>query len=168
MARIEFATLTEFALNGNGVPTLQTDQLNVIAHHINAIQMMDNNHVSKNIYQELWPDKTEWLGTINSFNILKLTQQKIFSEESPETIDAFVKSEWKQLNRYNQVGMFGKPCYPPLGAKVLPWVWTYMYKENPKTGIEEAKARGTCNGGPRNGIITIAKTYAACVEQTAH
>ena len=45
MAKIEFATLTAFALNGNGVPTLQTDQLNVIAHHINAIQMMDNNHV---------------------------------------------------------------------------------------------------------------------------
>ena len=59
MARIEFATLKVFALHGNGVPTLQTDQLNVIAHHINAIQMMDNNHVSKNIYQEFWPDKTE-------------------------------------------------------------------------------------------------------------
>ena len=126
MERIEFETLTAFALNGNGVPTLQTDQLNVIAHHINAIQMMDNNHVSKNIYQEFWPDKTEWPEMIDSFNVLKLTWRKIFSEESPETIDAFVKLEWKQLNRYNQVGMFGKPCYSPLGAKVLPWVWTYM------------------------------------------
>ena len=122
MARIKFATLTAFALNGNGVPTLQTDQLNVIAHHINAIQMMDNNHVSKNIYQEYWPDKTKQPEMIDSFNVSKLTWRKIISEESPETIDMFVKLEWKQLNRYNQVGMFGKPCYPPLGAKVLPWV----------------------------------------------
>ena len=31
------------------------------------------------------------------------------------------------------------------------------------------KSRGTCNGGPRNGqVITIAETYAACIEQPIH
>ena len=35
----EFGSLKAFAINGAGIPTLQADQLNVIAHHINAINM---------------------------------------------------------------------------------------------------------------------------------
>ena len=30
---------------------------------------------------------------------------------------------------------------------VLPWVWTYLYKEDLVTALEMAKAPGTCNGG---------------------
>jgi hypothetical protein len=56
-----------------------------------------------------------------------------------------------------------------LDAVILPWVWTYLYKIDPVTLQQEAKARGTCDGGKRLGkIITLAETYAACVEQTAH
>ena len=36
-AKIEFWSLTTFEIDGAGVPTLQTDQHNVIAHHLNAI-----------------------------------------------------------------------------------------------------------------------------------
>ena len=37
------------------------------------------------------------------------------------------------------------------------------------TLIDDEKSRGTCNGGPRHGkVITIAETYAACVEQPIH
>ena len=34
---IEFGSLVGFAMSGLGVPTLQADQLNVIAHHLNEI-----------------------------------------------------------------------------------------------------------------------------------
>ena len=54
--------------------------------------------------------------------------------------------------------MFGTLCEPPVGAKVLPWVWTYMFKENPQTFLPELKARGTCDGGKRNGIVTLVET----------
>ena len=34
---------------------------------------------------------------------------------------------------------------------------------------DDEKLRDTCNSGPRNGkVITIAETYAACVEQPIH
>ena len=68
--------------------------------------------------------------------------------------------------------MFGKPCpRPPYKslAIILPWVWTYLFKINPMTLDDDEKSRGTCNGGPHNGkVITIAETYAACVEQPIH
>ena len=42
-------------------------------------------------------------------------------------------------------------------------------EKNPLTGIDAPKARGTCNGGPRYvKAVTLAKIYAACVEQPIH
>ena len=37
-------------MSGEGIPTLQADQLNVIAHHINSICTG----------KDLWPDKRQW------------------------------------------------------------------------------------------------------------
>jgi hypothetical protein len=89
-------------------------------------------------------------------------------DEWPE----FLKSEWSQLNKYQKQGMFGTPCpRPPKGSKtvVLPWVWTYLYKIDPISLEDTAKSRGTCNGGSRHGkVVTLAETYAACVEQPIH
>jgi hypothetical protein len=48
--KIEFGSLVGFAMGGKGVPTLQSDQLNVIAHHLYNI----NNE------EDIWVDKTEW------------------------------------------------------------------------------------------------------------
>ena len=80
--------------------------------------------------------------------------------------DSFLKSEWKQLNRYKDAGMFGEPILAKHWMTVLPWVWMYLQKENPLTGIDAPKARGTCNGGPCYGkAVTLAETYAACVNQ---
>jgi hypothetical protein len=57
--------------------------------------------------------------------------------------------------------MFGTPIARPPKATVLPFVWTYLFKD----GIKP-KARGTCNGGKRYGkAVTLAHTYATCVEQ---
>ena len=66
---------------------------------------------TKSTYAEFWNNPKEWPVTIDieQFQISKLTQRKIFKEESQETIDMFVKLEWKQLDQYNKIGMFGEP-----------------------------------------------------------
>ena len=51
--------------------------------------------------------------------------------------------------------MFGEPCNPPPKAKVLMWVWTYMYKENPLTRIDKSKAQGTYDDGKHNGVVIL-------------
>ena len=67
--------------------------------------------------------------------------------------------------------MFGEPCPDPrqsgVPATVLDWVWTYLYKIDPVTLDEIPKARATCNGN-KTKIVTLAETYAACVDQPAH
>ena len=66
--------------------------------------------------------------------------------------------------------MFGEPIARELVQmfKILTWVWTYIYKEDPATREFKPKARGTCNGSQQSGIVTLAETYASCVEQPAH
>ena len=61
--KVEFGSLAGFAMSGEGIPTLQTDQMNVIAHHIHSIQMQ----------QDLWPekDKTKWPKNIDSAESIK-------------------------------------------------------------------------------------------------
>ena len=104
---IEFGSLKAFVINRAGIPTLQADQLNVIAHHINAINMKNHKNAAiykqdetKSAYAEFWNDPKEWPVTIDieQFQISKLIQRKILKEKSKETIDMFVKSEWKQLD----------------------------------------------------------------------
>jgi hypothetical protein len=105
-----------FAMSGEGVPTLQSDQLNVIAHHLNSI----NNE------EDIWVEKTEWPQSIDleeaikekvRVNVMKTNKLKL----TPEW-DAFFKSEWKQLDRYAKVGMFGEPIKADPWMTILPWV----------------------------------------------
>ena len=78
------------------------------------------------------------------------------------------ESEWRQHDKYKVQDMFGDPIKCPHGAIVLPFVWDYMTKEDPLTGILIRKSRGTYNGGKKLGnAVTIAETYATCVEQPA-
>jgi hypothetical protein len=162
--KIEFGLLVGFVMSGEGVPTLQSDQLNVVAHHhLNNI----------NNQEDIWINKTEWPQSIDSpeaikekvrIKIMKRNKLKL----TPEWND-FLKSEWKQLDRYAKVGMFGDPIKADQWMTVLPWVWSYVNKEDPLIGDTIRKSRGTCNGGPRYGeAITLAETYAACVEQPVH
>ena len=98
---IEFGSLAGFAMSGEGIPTLQADQLNVIAHHIYSIRSQ----------HDLWPDKTQWPETLATEDIIK--QEILVSKLQRRKLklqsdwNSFLKSEWKQLNRYHQVGMFG-------------------------------------------------------------
>ena len=81
------------------------------------------------------------------------------------------QSEFKQHDAYEAQGMFGKPIPPPPPTKdangntievtILPFVWTYLYKEG-----TIPKAQGTCNGGKRYGkAVTLAHTYASCIKE---
>jgi hypothetical protein len=71
-------------------------------------------------------------------------------------------SEFAQHDKYRSQGMFGDPVPKPPNAITLPFVWTYIIKDG------KPKARATCNGGPRYGkAVTLAQTYANCVEQPA-
>ena len=63
-------------MRGEGVPTLQADQLNVIAHHLNEITTSE----------DLWPEKNDWLTLMNSPKILpiqlkvKILRQKMLKK----------------------------------------------------------------------------------------
>jgi hypothetical protein len=165
--RIQFAQPRWNSMTGEGLPTLHFDQLNVIAHHLHHI----------NTGEDLWLDKTNWppvddasitLAIMKGLAIPKITRRKAMQSTSwPK----FRSSEWTQLNKYAKQEMFGQPCPRPPDPKtvILPWVWTYLYKIDPMTLEDVEKSRGTCNGGTRYGkVVTLAETYAACVEQPAH
>ena len=65
--------------------------------------------------------------------------------------------------------MFGDPIPAEEWMIVILWVWTYLQKENPLTGIDAPKARGMCNDEPRYGeAVTLTEMYAACGEQPIH
>ena len=160
--KIIFASLKGFVMSDQGVPTFQT-VLNVITHHIHTMTTQQN----------FWEDKTDWPVQLDSqesidlqMKISKLTRCRL---QGTDEWDAFHKSEWKQLNRYDKTEMFGTPIRFEEGMIDLPWAWTYIFKENGLTGDAEAKSCGTCNGGIRYGeAVTFAETYASCVKQPSH
>ena len=75
----------------------------------------------------------------------------------------WLKSEALQLALYDQQIMFEPPVPRPPGANVLNLLWTYLIKP-----CGRKKARCVCNGAPNlKGSVTLANTYAACLEQPA-
>ena len=102
-------------MSGEGVLTLQVDQLNVITHYLNKI----------NTNVDLWPNKNEWPHLLNSLKILptQLNVNKLRRKlliDTPDW-DSFLKSKWKQLNRYKDAGMFGRRLdnISPMGMDIL-------------------------------------------------
>jgi hypothetical protein len=67
-----------------------------------------------------------------------------------------------QLNQFHELGMYGKPCYPPPGAITLSPHWQYRIKTSDKR-----RSRNYCDGSPRAApkLHALAETYASCVEQ---
>jgi len=70
-----------------------------------------------------------------------------------------------QMDQYVMQNMFDDPGDLPNNdpdLKVLPMIWTYLIK----TGGQK-KARCVANGAPHlKESVTLANTYAACLEQT--
>ena len=62
MAGVEFESMKGFTINGARIPALQVDQLNVIAHHVNKIQIEENGNVDISDLEDndAWNDPTEW------------------------------------------------------------------------------------------------------------
>ena len=60
--------------------------------------------------------------------------------------------------------MFGKPIPRPFfEAIILPFVWTYIMKEDPITGLLCRKSRATCNGDKKYGkAVTVVAETAIC------
>ena len=57
--------------------------------------------------------------------------------------------------------MFGPPCPLPKNANVLPFLWTYLVKDD---GTK--KARCVCNGAPCKGTVILGHIYAGSLDQT--
>ena len=111
--KVEFGSLVGFAMSGEGIPTLQTDKMNVITHHIHSICTK----------HDLWTDKTPWPNAIDSAKMInhevkisKLQQKKL---QLQDDWNGFCLSECKQLNQYDKVGMFGKPVKCKKGMNIL-------------------------------------------------
>jgi hypothetical protein len=146
-------------LTASGIPQLHFDQLHAIAHHLHVMKYGED--------YDLWDDKNEFPSTdedtirkaiADDQAVARFTRRQLKRREDWKI---WQQAEWKQLTSYNTQDMFGKPINRPLKSTVLPFVWTYLFKD----GITP-KARGTCNGGKRYGkAVTLAHTYASCVEQ---
>ena len=164
-------------MTSDGIPQLHFDQLNVIAHHLHAIRTGEDQWKQKeNIKRTgdndayMWPPiSAEAIeeAVIKGLAIPKLSRNKLKEEDS---WPVWRQQEWGQLTKYDKQSMFGEPRPRSLDRDgiVLPWVWTYLHKLDPNSLQEVEKARGTCNGGKRYGkAVTLAETYAACVEHPA-
>ena len=90
----------------------------------------------------------------------KLTRKRLLQQ--PDWED-WKQSEYKQLNLYQSQEMFDDPATIPKAnnTSILPMIWNYLIKND---GTK--KARCVADGSPRQqGSITLANTYAACLEQ---
>ena len=143
---IRFAKPAVTRLGNDDIPQLHFDQL----RHINQM------HIA---LREMDPCD-ELTDVFLNFTRAQLRRREDYQE--------WQNSEWSQHDKYLLQDMFGAPIPRPLDAIVLPFVWTYMLKEDPITSVLKKKARATCNGGKKYGkAVTVAETYATCVEQPA-
>jgi hypothetical protein len=146
-------------LTASGIPQLHFDQLHAIAHHLHVLRYGDDH--------DLWGDYDSFPivheSTIHNAIADDITAARFTRRQLRKRTDwqVWKEAEFKQLNSYHTQDMFGDPIKRPHKSTVLPFVWTYLFKD----GIKP-KARGTCNGGKRYGkAVTLAYTYASCVEQ---
>ena len=98
---------------------------------------------------------------INKLDTPTLTRAKLMKRQDWDDWEA---SEFLQLNQYERQKMFGPPGpLPSKSVNILPMIWVYLVKTDGRK-----KARCVANGAAHfKGSITIANTYAACLEQAA-
>ena len=171
---LEFVILEKVATHSQkGVPQLYYDQLNVIAtHHLELKEQAkvvlkqietdtSDEHWEAQVRKLSYEASQENIAVQKDAKIVEKLTRKILLQR--DDWDDWRKSEAKQLEQYEQQGMFGEPEQRPVKANILYLLWTYLIKAD---GTK--KARCCCNGNPgRKGSITLAHTYAACVEQPA-
>ena len=150
----------------SGVPQIDFDQLQAVAHHLNCMHYGDDYRLHDPDYDEAVIHQA----MANNMLPAKLTRCVLLKRED---WDIWLKAEYKLLDSYKAQNMFGTPIPRPAPVRndkgtlvhptVLPFVCTYLLKDSVKP-----KARGTCNGGQQYGrAVTLAHTYVSCVEQPA-
>ena len=138
----------------SGTPQLFFDQLNILAAYLQEIK-----------FNETFLDHDLETPLLNLIKVKKKPKGMAqFSRKQLKQRDDWndwCKSEHKQLDLYDLQNMFGKPVPAPPNANILNLLWTYGIKTD---GTK--KARCVCNGNPkRKGTVTLAHTFAACLEQ---
>ena len=155
-----FGTIQKIALHPQqGIPLLYHDQMNIIASHLAELKCEDD---EKNTAHQKYVQAIQ--GHISALKSTKkkakLTRKILKSQK--DWLD-WESAEHKQLRQYHEQGMFSEPQPIPPEANCLPFMWTYVVKDD---GTK--KARAPCNGSPRmQGTVTLGETYAASLDQTA-
>jgi hypothetical protein len=92
---------------------------------------------------------------------MKLTRGRLLKHNN---WSGWQHSEYLQIDKYEDQGMFGTPIQATTESAVFHLVWTY----NVKAADERKKARCACDGSTRSGHVQILdETYAICVDQTS-
>ena len=108
-------------------------------------------------------DQPQHIAVINKVNTHNFTRKQLMNQEDWSDWEA---SEWLQLDQYDRQNMFSQPGPIPPNIdnySILPMIWVYLIKTDGRK-----KARCVANGAPHlKGTITLANTYAACLEQAA-
>jgi hypothetical protein len=71
-------------------------------------------------------------------------------------------AEKKQLDQFERLVMYGKPCRPPKGAIILRSHWQHRVKTSGKCRSRQ-RCDGSLRAAPR--LHAMAETYASCIEQ---
>ena len=141
-----------------GLPQLNFDQF---IHLASCHQQILTNETPVDLSGEI--DQTDHLTVVNKLNTHTFTRNQLRSQPDWKDWEA---SEWLQLDQYDRQNIFSKPGPLPTDIKdysILPMIWVYLIKVDGRK-----KARCVANGAPHlKGTITLANTYAACLEQAA-
>ena len=156
----EFTTIEKVALHPQeGIPLLYHDQLNIVAKHLEDIKLSEDEQ--NTVHQEYFEALQSTICNMKSTKKRAKLTRKILKKQ--EDWFEWQEAERKQLTQYKQQGMFSQPVPIPKDANSLPFIWTYVLKDD-----GTRKARAPCNGSPRmQGTVTIGETYAASLDQTA-
>ena len=153
---LQFKTTSQPPLHPEtGTTQITFDQFVSIAEHHQAIRQ------NETVITPVDPDDID--PAINHgphTSVHSLTRGKLVKQEDWEDWE---KAEKTQLDLYETQNMFSKPTKLPNehGLNVLAMIWVYLIKT-----CGRKKARCVANGNPRQkGSITLANTYAACLEQ---
>jgi dUTP pyrophosphatase len=161
--KFHIGTLDKQAMHPQtGVPQLYFDQLNHIGKHLFELRhdpewMSDEMRQEEPVIRRM--QRTHG-GIIPKSRRrgAKLTRKKLMKQDDWPDWEA---SEANQLDQYEKQKMFSSPCPLPPHANVLPFLWTYLVKDD---GTK--KARCVCNGAPSKGTVTLGPTYAGSLDQT--
>ena len=135
----------------HGVPQLYFDQLNTLAAYLQEMK-----------YDEQFIDLETNEPIINLLSKKRKSNAQYTRAELKKREDwpDWVASEFKQLDLYEMQNMFGLPVPRPKDANIINLLWAYSIKTD---GTK--KSRCVCNGSPkRKGTVTLAHTFAACLE----